>query len=365
LGFVELDINGLHDNETGSLIGEIVSKNMGKLAERKSKGEKFINLLPILNLQSDIDRLKENDEFTIGENLADYLNELTIYLNDSCNLSCANCEIFHKQTKSCHKTGLNNNLDVSVIRTLLDNLRYSNLKKINILGGDISQYSHIDHFFDLLSDYDFEFHIWRHYQNPALDRDCPGKTKLKYDVIVPLPLKDYDKKYLIENNTGKTLHFFIEDESQLADIEDMSGRIGNYNPVPIFTGANCTFFEENVYLAKEDIFDNPISHKTIFRNQKLNSNHFGKLYIMPDGDVRASPDTCVLGNIYDKSLPEIIYSELDGNTAWRTVRSAYQPCGDCLYRDLCPPLSNYERLIGQNNLCRIMHPGVIEQREFC
>ncbi len=91
----------------------------------------------------------------------------------------------------------------------------------------------------------------------------------------------------------------------------------------------------------------------IFRNQKLNSNFFGKLYVLPDGSVKANMNSTILGNINTNSLLEIIYLELHKNTAWRKVRDE-EPCNACLYQFLCPAPSNYEMVISEPNLCNIL-----------
>ena len=120
---------------------------------------------------------------------------------------------------------------------------------------------------------------------------------------------------------------------------------------PIFNN-NIEFFSENVFLKKEDIFSNVISMREIFRNQKMNANNFGTLYILPDGEVKANMNTLPLGDIKTDSLLNLIHKEMIENTAWRSIRNI-SPCNKCLYQWLCPPLSNYEFVIDQPNLCDI------------
>jgi pseudo-rSAM protein len=102
----------------------------------------------------------------------------------------------------------------------------------------------------------------------------------------------------------------------------------------------------------------PITHflfyryNKVFCNQKLNSNYFGKLYILPDGSVKANMNTAILGSIYQNSLLEVVEKELIKNTAWRVVR-ILKPCNQCLYQYLCPPPSNYETVVEKPNLCHV------------
>jgi len=353
LGIIYLNQDDLRDNETCSFINEVISKNMGRLTEKIDNNEKLINLLPTLNLQSDIDKLKENDEFSIGENLLNYLNELNIYINNSCDSNCTHCNTYYKHAKSCNKSERKSILDISVVKGLLDSLKYSSLKKINILGGDVFQYPYLEELASLLNSYDFEFHIWMNYLNWSKNKGSSlNKIKAIFNLIVSLPLDSISRKDLQTNIDNSIIHFFVESETQVEEIEKICKKQINYNLVPIYTGINKNFFEEYIYISKEDIFEGIIPHRTIFCNQKLNSNHFGKLYIMPDGRVKANQNEVVLGNIHHSSILEMIYIELNENTAWRKIRSTY-PCNKCLYQYLCPPLSNYENIIGQNNLCHI------------
>lgn len=92
--------------------------------------------------------------------------------------------------------------------------------------------------------------------------------------------------------------------------------------------------------------------REIFRNKKLNANDFGTFIIFPDGSVKANINTKILGNINEISILELIYRELLENTAWRVVRNNMM-CNNCLYQFLCPPPSNYEKVIGIPNLCHV------------
>ena len=73
---------------------------------------------------------------------------------------------------------------------------------------------------------------------------------------------------------------------------------------------------------------------------------------MPDGVVKADMNAPAIGNIQFDNILDIIQNELISNTAWRRVRDSH-PCDSCIYQFICPPLSNYERIIGQDNLCHM------------
>lgn len=85
----------------------------------------------------------------------------------------------------------------------------------------------------------------------------------------------------------------------------------------------------------------------------MNENFFGKLTIMPNGDVYANVNANVLGNLKSNSLNELVYKEISQKESWFLKREN-KPCSDCAYKLLCPSPSNYELAIGKMNLCNIL-----------
>ena len=87
----------------------------------------------------------------------------------------------------------------------------------------------------------------------------------------------------------------------------------------------------------------------------MNEHDFGKLTVFPNGDVFANANDKPLGNLADLNVEELVGRERAGNTSWSRRRTEVEPCRDCLYRFLCPPVSNYEILSKKFNFCHI-HP---------
>lgn len=79
---------------------------------------------------------------------------------------------------------------------------------------------------------------------------------------------------------------------------------------------------------------------------------FGKLNILPNGDVYANMSHPRVGNIFSDSVYEIIEKEIQEGKSWLRIRNQ-PPCNKCIYQWLCPSPSNYEIAIGRPNLCNI------------
>jgi pseudo-rSAM protein len=180
---------------------------------------------------------------------------------------------------------------------------------------------------------------------------------LQLELIVNFPLNEAVLKKIcsIVNKEKTSLHFIVENEEQYEKVEEIAAdmNLEKYTVIPVYTGENFDFFKENMFLDREDIFSETIPMRKIFRNQKLNSNDFGTLYILPDGRVKANINAESVGNIWSNDVLYLLYREIMENTAWRKIRDS-KPCNECLYQFFCPAPSDYERAIGRENLCHVV-----------
>ena len=74
---------------------------------------------------------------------------------------------------------------------------------------------------------------------------------------------------------------------------------------------------------------------------------------MPTGEVYSSLWSESLGNIREEKLKQLLYREFTERGVWLGTRSKVEPCKDCVNRDLCPSISDYELVIGRHDLCHM------------
>lgn len=338
------------------IIDEIILKSMGRLVELQKQVEKPVNLLPILNVQRDVEKLILQNSNLLRHNIISYLSELDIFINQKCTQSCSHCKKYFRQYKSCKKQYSNVELSIDIIKNILSQIKLSSVSKINILGGNIFKYTQWSNLLEVISHHrNFHFHFWINYLNLIDNQVFSPLNMFFMEILVTFPIQIMALERLLKScNRNFMFHFFIENEEQYGEsiriIDNLA--IENYNFVPIYTGKNKSFFSKSIFLEKNDIFSSTISMREIFRNKKLNANDFGTFIIFPDGSVKANINTKILGNINEISILELIYRELLENTAWRVVRNNMM-CNNCLYQFLCPPPSNYEKVIGIPNLCHV------------
>lgn len=358
LGVIRID--SIIINKLSSILEIIIAKGLGGIKDIKENEVKPINLLPILNLSKDIEKIKKhNDTSSIMSGTLQYLSELNIYVNEECKQNCILCDTYYKQVKCCCKFENNEELPLEQLIGIFKQIKHSMVKKVNILGGNLFEYSHFNKMINFFPKFnEFKFHLWINYLSLTYENISLLKQKNIYKVIIfTFPLYEDRVEWILDkykDSKFTQFNFIIENEKEYATVVKLTEKFHLNNAIinPLYTKRNIDFFEDNIYLNKGDIMSGKLSMREIFRNQKLNLNNFGSLTIFANGTVKANINSIELGNIYKNSMLEVIQNELIKNTAWRKVRNNGK-CKDCLYKFLCPPPSNYEYVIGRPNLCHV------------
>ena len=190
----------------------------------------------------------------------------------------------------------------------------------------------------------------------ALQPDFENNFTYSIAIHFPIDMHQWDKtrQLLLNQSLPVEYVFDVSSDEDCLQAEQIIDRfqIEKYRLNPVYTGGNIRFFEDNVFLTKEDILSSSLSVKDFFVHQAMNTNDFGKINIMPTGDVYANVNHPALGNIYTNSIYEIVNKEMEEGASWFRIRN-YAPCNECVYQWLCPPLSDYEIAIGRLNLCHV------------
>ena len=162
-------------------------------------------------------------------------------------------------------------------------------------------------------------------------------------VQICIPDRTITKANWIE---GREYELLVRSEDELSYWETLIGNNTSikYAIKPIADN-NLDFFFKNVFLSEEEILSQKLTKKDIFRHQALNVNQFGSLYIYPDGTIHPAADAPAIGTLED-SVHQTIIRELEENHAWRQTRRLMEPCNNCIFHDLCPSPSVYERIFG-------------------
>lgn len=356
LGSLELCQEEINDPIINEFIEKILSNRMGKLQKINSTSVKPVILLPILSLNLDVERFKdkENLDLFLARDISKYLLDVNIVLNSFCQQKCQHCENYYKQFFCCSKGNMSEALSYDYLHSLLCQISCYPVRTVNITGGNIYKYHNLEMFNISNKEGKKVFNFYIHYLNYEENRYIDNQN-IHIIINVPINMEKLREVYSLTKAKEVKYHLIVENEGQYSELEQamMELEIDDFEIHPYYNGQNIQFFEENVYMSIEDIVATPISMREIFRNQKLNANSFGSLYILPNGDIKANLNEETIGHLGKERIIDVINNEMMQNTAWRKVRSS-EPCNNCVFQYLCPPLSNYERAIKRQNLCHVL-----------
>jgi pseudo-rSAM protein len=355
LGVIGIDEITCNQSEIGTFIKESGSKNICTIAEATTDEPKPIQLMPVLNLQKDVERLKQEDGRSFGEGILHYLSDVTVYTNHLCNLSCRYCNDYTRQFFHCSKSFTAEAIDFNLLKQFLKQLTFTFIRRLAITGGNVFLYPH---FSELIS------FLHKEGIKPLFGFHCGNIDPDKISLLDDFP-KEIFVTFPIENNfigniislskqDNTKIIFEISSEETYSQAASLVSEhaIKNHACKPFYNGENRAFFKEHVYLTKDDIVSTPVSQRMIFAHQKLNTNFFGRIHLFPNGDIKTHPLKDAIGNYQQKSLVKTIEKEIITNTAWRVIRDQ-SPCNVCIYQFLCPSPSGYEWVGSKNNLCTI------------
>lgn len=340
---IEIKDVGVTKPSVARFIEIIQASQAGKLVKQIPGQPNPILLPPLLNLQSDVERLRKDTPFIVGEHVLAYLHEVFLHVNT-----------FDDKTHRIR------NLEFFRIEIFLDSLLFSSIGHIHLCGEDIAAYPDLLLLIDKLDKIHLKKSI--HLKSEKLEKlkDLPDIfTSAQFQLVVEVDnVSDTNLNFINAELTNRKInlewYFFIKNEKEyeLTELLIEKYDLQNAEINPHYTGENLQFFEDNIYLTEVDLQSPGLSKREVFAHQALNTNDFGKITIMSDGIVYANVFHEPLGTI-DDDIRELIYNEMDKGTSWRRIRDM-KPCCDCVYQWLCPSPSNYELEIGKPNLCHVI-----------
>jgi len=357
---VELTEAELEKVSVQVLINQVRNTFSGDIIEFASEQQRPVSLKPFLNFQMDrqrLENLKRGDaNKQYGDRILNNLFEINMYIDGKCLKNCTYCSKYHKQTLCCTKCN-NGFIQPFKIEKMLQQISYSSVNCINILGGDLFSNSLLPEYLKVFNQFCFIKNYFSHYQNinEQVSLINSYHSTLKIIVTFPLDEQKFELAYkLTDIENLDILWIFIissELEYSKAIILIEKFNIQKSKIKPFYNGNNFDFFSENIFITLDDIDLIQLNRRQIFANQYLNFNDFGKITVMPDGKVYANLTEDALGNIND-DIKELVYNELVNGKSWLRIRDQ-MPCCDCIYQWLCPSPSNYEIAMGRHNLCSV------------
>lgn len=331
-------------------IEKIISFRIGKTIDYHDCKITPISFPPLLNLQSDIERVEAAQNRSIGEYAGQNWNEFSIYLGGN-----SRYPDLYKQTS--YPLNSNSILDVKDLQIFFSSADNSCLNTINVIG-DIFNYPYKLILKDLLNNIPAKINLYMTtsciYQNVAELKLLNIQNKELFIFYEDKVTGDFIHNFLTEASIPFHWIYLISSEDQYEELEDLENKYGKdkIRIQLLYTGENIKFFEDNVYIKEEEFTYTPYDKQDVFAHQVMNTNFWGRLAVLPDGKVYSNLNQPSIGTLKDP-VYELIVNEMKSKRSWRWTRDDMSPCKDCLYRYLCPSPSNYESVIGKPNLCHV------------
>ncbi|GHT18085.1 hypothetical protein FACS189429_3750 [Bacteroidia bacterium] len=334
---VKLPENFQENTDLQFFVQKIRDFFIGDVLTLPKNAAKPFQMKPIFNIQRDLKIMQESEEASLGTKIMQELTNVGIQINSK-----------------------NVELNLQYIDKIFNDLAGSNIENVNITGSNIFEYSALKKLIQLLKKYDYHAEFGVNSESINFNNLQMFSDK---NLIINVLIHNYNNIELLSEkmlsikaqNVKYFFTFIVESEKDCTFAEDLINELGisEFSIKPFFNGKNLAFFSDNVFLTKDDILEANPSVSKIYARQVVNQNYYGKLIIQSNGDVYANLNGEKLGNIDKGTLHEFAYKEMKFGKSWRKTRNSVKPCNKCIYKFLCPPVSNYEYEIGKFNLCNL------------
>lgn len=326
-GVILLKDERYQQEDINSFISEIREKYMGDKIEITYSSGKPVQLIPFCNYH-DKQEIYKKHNFSSLKNVLENLYEISIHVDLIT--------------------------DVAELISFLQSIPGSPI--INVVGN-ISEVVNNRDLLSYLNQRPSPKNIICNY-NDVIVLQPTYENNFSYQILVNFPIDfqkwNYSRNLLLNQTLLIEYDFGVSsrDDCEQTEFLVKQSEINNYRLQPIFTGDNIQFFEENVFLTRDDIFSSTLTLKDFFSRQAMNIYDFGKINIMPNGNVYANLYHPVLGNINTNNIYEILHKEIEEGKSWLRIRDQ-APCNNCVYQWFCPSPSNHEIAFGRPNLCNL------------
>lgn len=339
---IRLTDEELADKELNEWVQTMVNSGCGTLVEDDGMNQRPLSLPPILKVQDEADYYRWEHNLGIDGNVIENLHRIVFHINGSENGN----ELYAKQTN--YPTTENRTLDAETILRFAMNARSSSfLTGISLIGNPFV-YDGLERLTDSLKTICpvSVYCAWEDARH-SLDKVKELTERANLHIVIK------NNAALDELPPNGAYTFLVASEEEYEDALECERRYGieHMDIVPVYNGCNQTFIEECLYMDKASIQEIALDKREVFIRQKLNIQDFGKLTVMTDRKVYANVNHEAIGCVED-TPQSIVYHEITEGRSWLRVRDR-KPCCDCVFQWLCPSPSNYELVIGKNNLCHV------------
>ena len=338
---VRLDEEQCQERELKAWMEELTAKGCAVLVPDDGQHERPLSLPPVLRVQDEAEYYRWEHRQGIDGNVLDNLHKLVFHLNGSRHGNDG-----YTRQWPLYPTSQPAALAVDDVRWFVRNARLSPFLAEIVLAGNPFAVDCLQELVQELQEIGPVTISCT--QADALEHPEEARAwaaSLHLDIAVT----DYGQTAALPREASLTCLVASEADWEQAAACEEQGGFRAVAFVPVYTGDNAAFLESSVYICVDDLMQSVPDKRELFIRQKLNLYDFGRLVVMPDGQVYANPATEALGSIRE-TPHQLVYREITEGRSWLRVRDS-RPCCDCIFQWLCPSPSSYEQVLGRVDLC--------------
>lgn len=279
--------------------------------------------------------LEKDYDTQMGKNLLDYFSILTLYYSNAPNLDAKYADAYKQYLFPC--AGSKQKLDIPFLRTFLDD-KSGQLEKVNLVVGEITA-EDVDALLTLISylrQKSSAIYVYAQVENQTLLSELKDQINHFCFWVLPDTLGKEDLPAKLD----------AEYRGLVTHASEMQVYPDSIELYPYCLPSNREFCRNESAYDIQNVLDLKPTENEIRSAQFMNANLFGELSVLPSGEVYSCLPLPAIGKIQDATLKEILYKEFRFHKNWFKVRRNTAPCHTCIYNWICPPITNYERVLG-------------------
>lgn len=292
-------------------------------------------------LLGDKDYSKEKANI-IGKNILNNLQEITIYFN-SIGFDNEKLNMIYKQYNFPIVHADSTIINVDELNDFLFPIAKKKLR-VNIIIGYVDK-SINDECIYLINKYIHIFDIHIYMPLSAFRYFLYPDNIKRIDSIIWIIDSDLKNiKYISSNMVGLC-------SSNNEYLQFLQKGFDSEHIYPYYTGFNLDFIVKELGYTVKDLMAIKKDDRALFANQNINSNAFGELFIMPNGDIFSDINQSPIGNIKYNSLKSVLHKELTNIQNWFYTRDKVSPCKKCIYNIFCNSITRIEQVCMKYDFC--------------
>lgn len=321
-----------------NLISMLEEKNMGVIINGSSQ---VFSLDMFQRLSHNYNELVNIHNPLANDNLLNHLFEITFCFR-KLDIPSLNMDKISKQYSLFSYKHDNKYVNYSLIKKILSENIYQNLYSINYVGINGNDFeSNIIPIYEETSYY--PSNIVLPYSKYVLE--SKSNPPFKYIVICDNQMIN-EFEYFVNNieRDQVVIYFYIGSEYDYSLISSKLNMVNNLN-YKIFTYQKCNdnFLNNNVKYSVNELLSQRHSINQIIRSGIINELYYGKITIHNNGEVYSNVQQKSLGNIKSQKINTLLYKASTDKSSWMLTRDNYSCCKECLFKRICPPISEIEQ----------------------